>query len=442
MLMKLDKLILACFMLVFHFVAVSPANADEGLDLVIDGGVTVPWEFTNVMPGSSGVVSVDVHNNGSIDGYLAVWIDGIIDTEGENPEAETGDTAEPGELSLYLTLNISGEDISPYAASPDFELPATLNEFPQSNISPLQLSDQPIEAGETIQIQWEWAIPPQTTNVIQGDCVSFNINYILTQSVLVHKEPGGIFGSGGPTDSDEEVDEQDTIDNETDVFSDNHSVTRTYYSPDGRFIIIVPGEIKVISDGNEKLVNVIITIPEYTSPIPPNCVLLTPVYNVATFTRKGPCELTLLDKPVIMIINYDCDKVPENSLSIYAARYKIDSGWVKLTGVLEVDRAAGKLIVETTEFSLIAVFAELAVADDSREAVISSSGDSHVSDSPYYEAPYSRTVEKIIIAVSRTPMREMLRQASLIIAGCGTIAMIILAYIERKRRDIRRTIKT
>jgi len=47
-------------------------------------------------------------NTGYEDGVVTIWISGIVNSEGANPESETGDTAEPGELSDYLILNVSG----------------------------------------------------------------------------------------------------------------------------------------------------------------------------------------------------------------------------------------------------------------------------------------------------------------------------------------------
>jgi len=443
MLIKLNKLVLVCAMLVLHFTAVSPVKADEGLDLVIDEGLIVPWEINNIAPGSSGVVPVDIRNAGSISGYMAVWIDGITDTEGENPEAETGNTEEPGELSQYLTLNISGGNISPYTASPDFELPIALNEFPQSSIHPLQLSDQPLQVGGTIQLQWEWAIPPQTTNVIQGDSVSFNIHYILTQDLLVQKPstPTPAISGGGawpekPAKPDTEADEQKTSETQTAAFSDNN--TRTYYSPDGKLIIIVPQETRVISAGNEELLYIIITLSDYPPLKPQNNILLSPIYDVTTFTVGGSYEYAELDRQVIIVIEFDNDKLPEGFSSVYAAWYDVNSGWVKLTDVLEINHEAGILTVVTTQLSNIAVFAETDMANDFIEVIPSPTDDSLKPTLPDSRTPQSKTDIKSTSAAKSTLMREILSQTSLAIAGSGTLAMATLAYFERKRRNSRR----
>ncbi len=213
--MKVHRLVTICMILALSLTTVGRARADDFLELEIGGGVIVPWDIDNVVPGASGVIDVTIHNAGNINGYIAVWVDTIVDTEGNNTEAETGNTDEPGELSQHLTLSISGDYISPYTASPAFRLPVTLCEFPGDSGDPLQLREWPIMPGETIQVQWEWAIPPETTNIIQGDRVSFNVNYILTEHIIVTKKYGGGGGGALPIYDDDSDTQEHDIDEST-----------------------------------------------------------------------------------------------------------------------------------------------------------------------------------------------------------------------------------
>ncbi len=329
MLTTLYKLVVVCAVLVLHLAAVSPVKADEGLDLVIDEGLIVPWEINNIAPGSSGVVPVDIRNAGIVSGYLAVWIDGITDLEGENPEAETGNTEEPGELSQYLTLDILGGNISPYTASPGFELPVALNSFPGSISYPLQLSDQELQVGGAIQIQWRWAIPPQTSNNIQGDSVSFNIHYVLTQNLLVER----------PSASTPAI-------------------------PGGGYL---PGDTAVsYTQGNEEVIE----------------------------------DIT-------------------------------DSG-----------TAAGEQhTADTSGNTTIIHSSETDTADDSGEVIPPSADDNLKPDLPGSKDSLTKTALGNISSIISSSAREMLSRISLIIAVCGTLVMIILAYFERKRRDRRRVVK-
>lgn len=409
--------------------------ADPVMDLEIGGAGAISWNISNIKPGDSGTKTVTLHNAGDTPGYLAIWIDAIIDSEGDNPESETGDTAEPGELSQFLTLNISGDNVSSYTVSPDFALPVALIEFPQSVDDPLQLSDQPLPVGDTIQIQWEWSIPPQTTNIIQGDSVSFDIHYILTQYLLGSK-PSPPTGGGyyWPV-----TEEPETGEPQIPAFSDNG--TRTYYSPDGRLIIIVPGKTRVISAGDEELTYVVITISVSAPPIPENVVLLTPIYNVATFTPQGPCHYPRLDRQVTIIIYFDKDSLPEGYTSIYAARYDEDAGWVKLPDVLELNQEAGKLTLATTQLADIAVFAGTGKAEDSVEGTPPAKSEGPKPAPPETGDSQLTTGFDNAYPVGRSPMREMLSRISLIVAVSGTLAMVVLAYIERRRRESRHAVK-
>ena len=329
--LKLCKLVLICTVLAVHIIAVSPAKADESLDLIIDEGVIVPWEINNISPGSSGQVSVDIRNAGSDYGFLAVWIDGIVDSEGENPESETGDTEEPGELSQYLTLSISGGFIDAYTASPAFVLPVALSEFPQSIDSPLQLNDSPLHPNLPIQIQWEWAISPQVTNIIQGDRVSFNIHYILTQDILVQR-------------------------------------------------------------------------PSTSTPTMPEGGYLPKVINVAD-TQDDDNEEILED-----INDYDTEADEQDT----------------------TDASGNVTIIHSTETD---------TTDDSREAMPTITDDNFKPTLPDIKDSQSKIDLKNISSIKSTSAQEMLSQICLIVAVCGTLVMVTLAYIERKRRDRRRVVK-
>ena len=64
-------------------------------------------------PGDSGTITYTLNNVGSIDGYLDLQGIGVVDTEGTNPESETGDIAEPGELSdnIYVTVTLGTSEL-------------------------------------------------------------------------------------------------------------------------------------------------------------------------------------------------------------------------------------------------------------------------------------------------------------------------------------------
>jgi len=234
------------------------------------------------------------------------------------------------------------------------------------------------------------------------------------------------------TDSDVETDTGTT------TISDDTKTTKVFYSSDGKLIIIVPQETMLISSGNEELSYISITLSLDTLLIPQNNTLISPIYDVTTFTAEGQYEYAELDRQVIIVIEFDNDKLPEGFSSVYAAWYDVNSGWVKLTDVLEINHEAGILTVVTTQLSNIAVFAETDMANDFIEVIPSPTDDSLKPTLPDSRTPQSKTDIKSTSAAKSTLMREILSQTSLAIAGSGTLAMATLAYFERKRRNSKR----
>ena len=63
------------------------------VDLVLGGTGATPWVLDDIRPGSSGIETVELHNAGSQDGFVTIWISDIVSVEGSNPESETGSGA-------------------------------------------------------------------------------------------------------------------------------------------------------------------------------------------------------------------------------------------------------------------------------------------------------------------------------------------------------------
>jgi hypothetical protein len=160
--------------------------ASASLDLRLDAPGSIRWDIADIQPGDSAIESVTLHNDGNATGYILVWITDLIDDEGTNPESETGDTANPGELSSYIYLNIVNDGMAfgrlmGYAYM-DTALPISLDTFPASNNHALCIANTPLYAGQSLELRWKWALSPRAGNNVQGDTVSFTINYQLTRN--------------------------------------------------------------------------------------------------------------------------------------------------------------------------------------------------------------------------------------------------------------------
>jgi len=153
--------------------------ADNPVDLVLGGEGATSWNIVNTKPGDSGIKTVELHNAGSKDGFVTIWVSDIINSEGMNPESETGDTTEPGEFTDYLLLNLTADGLSS-----NINLPATINNLPRSATWSDYIELIPLKAGDTVDLQWGWELPAPTGNDVQGDSISFTINYLLQECTI------------------------------------------------------------------------------------------------------------------------------------------------------------------------------------------------------------------------------------------------------------------
>jgi len=87
-------------------------QAQEPIDLVLGGEEATSWNICDTKPGDSGIKIVELHNAGSKSGSLTIWISDIVNSEGNNPESETDDTTEPGELADHLAFALSCNRLS------------------------------------------------------------------------------------------------------------------------------------------------------------------------------------------------------------------------------------------------------------------------------------------------------------------------------------------
>ncbi|GAI80557.1 unnamed protein product, partial [marine sediment metagenome] len=106
----------------------APVHAADPVDLMLGGEGATSWNIENIMPCDSGVKTITLHNAGTEDGFVTIWVSDIVSSEGANPESETGDTSEPGELIDYLLFNLSS--IPSNRLSTSLSLPTTLDNFP------------------------------------------------------------------------------------------------------------------------------------------------------------------------------------------------------------------------------------------------------------------------------------------------------------------------
>ncbi len=176
----------------FNSVPAAVKAAPNPVDLELDAAGYTPIIANNIEPGDSGTKTVELRNVGTKNGLVYIWFSDIIRGEGVNPEAETGDTSGEGELDEYFLM-----DIDVPGLSSNLNFPAPIKNFPTSATEQRYINVIPLKAGQTKTLDWYWELPADTGNDVQGDELSFTINYLLREveitDVSSNVTPGGQF---------------------------------------------------------------------------------------------------------------------------------------------------------------------------------------------------------------------------------------------------------
>lgn len=98
-----------------------------------------------------------------------------------------------------------------------------------------------------------------------------------------------------------------------------------------------------------------------TLPTPENTVIVSPVYEFNAYSsahETTPSPITILPS-ARLLLTYDPDELPQNTIEVFIANYDTEEGWLALTpvpgAVAEIGKAHGLL----AHFSLFAVLAKL-----------------------------------------------------------------------------------
>jgi len=157
--------------------SVPVAAATPTVKLVLGGSGATGWNIGGVKPGASGTQSITVMNSGTETGDLTIWVSNVVNTEGTNPKFESSPGS--GDLGSYVTFSIVSGRISSNIA-----MPSLVNSLPQNASDSHYIRVSSLAAGETITINWNWSLPSGTGNIVQGDSLSFTINYALRNCLL------------------------------------------------------------------------------------------------------------------------------------------------------------------------------------------------------------------------------------------------------------------
>ncbi|MBN2075355.1 MAG: hypothetical protein JW762_07380 [Dehalococcoidales bacterium] len=321
--------------------------APDPVDLELNAAGYTPIIVNNIMPGDSGGKTVELTNVGTNDGLLYIWLSNIIDSEGLNPDSETGDTSGDGELGEYLMLDIDVEDLSTNLA-----LPATVDAFPTSAADLKYITVIPLKAGETRMLDLYWELPPETGNVVQGDELSFTVTYFLRE-MEVPDDPVYVPPPDTTPVIDEDEEEEDNITLEINLLGETVVIevgedgiledSLVLTDPDGMCTLEITGGTHITGIGGTSLDRIVLTVEETTILLPDDTIFLTPIYWFIGYDDEGNTVNARFDPPVRLILRYDPDDLPENALPPYVARYTDEEGLVRLESPVKFPIGLGRV---------------------------------------------------------------------------------------------------
>jgi spore coat-associated protein N len=161
------------------------------LDLKINGGdaAITTFDVSNVAPGDSGSANSTLRNAGSITGELDVATSAITNTPyagGGEFQDGTGDLGANAEIAMYIDIDMSGgptagdvglkSDGTTYDPSVALDYDV-IDNYDTENWDAVANMATAVSYGYRV----EWRVDTSIGNAIQGDSVSFDVDFVLEQ---------------------------------------------------------------------------------------------------------------------------------------------------------------------------------------------------------------------------------------------------------------------
>lgn len=334
---------------------------DNPVNLVLGGTGATSWNINNVNPGDSGNITVTLHNDGTVDGFVTIWLSDLISI--------VGPKGSPGKFGNYLLLNVDVPGLET-----NLQLPAVVSGFPQSASSPNYIKVSPLLKNQTITLIWKWALPFQTGNDVQGNGVSFSVNYMLEELPPPPPLAGGGGGGGGTIPSPPGT-TTTTVTHDLQVVLEGEKLA-IRVSADGTvqetsriadrtetFLVDIGQGTKITADGKVpdriELTQDTENLDELAG-IPQNTVALSLVYKLTAYSGDVPLPGINFDPYVIITISYDPKDLPDNTFPPYIITFDDAGNFERLSPPVGSLQELGKVVAVAYHASYFAVVAEAA----------------------------------------------------------------------------------
>lgn len=423
-----------------------PAYGLGEIELALSGQGSTSMALQNITPGDSGSASVDLRNNGFSNGWVIIWVSNISSTEGVNPESESGNTAEPGELINYLLFNCAADGLETNIA-----LPVTIDNLPQT-ATDTDYIRLPLNSLETVSLTWDWQFTDngQPQNDAQGDGVSFDFNYLLTNETPTDTSDTAntaYYYSSSPPTASQQLD-VDVLGEESSVGIDGTGkLTQSMVVTSPDYIVqleLEQGTVVTDSDGSAITKLEMRTI---DNPVPPpdGMKIVGGAYEIIGYTEDSVIASVVFDRPVGLKLSYHPNWLPEEESSLYIATLDDKGNWQKSGGMFVANqpRVISTIVNGSSVFAIMAylfpgeeadVLTPIASDPGEAEPVQKMTGGSgRSSPSGTMTAP-SQTGPKVRYTISNAAVIEKSRRISIWVMAAGSAVLIILIWFERRRK--------
>jgi hypothetical protein len=435
-------------------------DTEDTIDLEIDAAASTPWNIVQALPGDSGMKTIELRNVGTLDGFVYIWISDIVSSEGTNPESETGNLAEPGELDKYLHFIIYSSSLVS-----NVSMPNTINNLPTDINVPLHhLIKIPLDAGDTVTALWQWSFPDTGTpqNDAQGDTLSFTINYYLSEPL-----PEATEGVGGPSGPVSWLLRIDILGATTNVTLDGYDKlikAAIATGPDGKKTLELESGTKITSADSRHVVKLEMRV-HPDPPLPPSGMqIIGDAYDLIGYTADTLTSPVAFDPPAKLTLDYDTAWLPEGAGQPCIAFCEDGATWrlVEVSEATDNPATVAGLIDHTSLYAIL-VEVKPAVKTTVTATTTTKSTTTTKPVTPTQTTPVttptvttsgagilpttttsSPTVTQSTVSTTIKQagpgvpdLKEVWRQVSLSVALAGVTSMSVLAIIERRRRSRR-----
>jgi spore coat-associated protein N len=137
------------------------------------------FQFSNMAPGDKEGEPMVLRNTGNLNGYIDLSNIVVTNTEGINPESETGDIGTIGELGANLRMKVFFDKNSNalYDAGSD----VLVYEGILDNIATAYNTNYFLASGDNVRLRVHYELPTSTGNDVQGDIADLSFNVVLNQ---------------------------------------------------------------------------------------------------------------------------------------------------------------------------------------------------------------------------------------------------------------------